>query len=213
MDITVQVALIGVLFTFFAALLTAVVNYFHERSEREKWQRNLELEKEKWQRTVELEREKWQRTMELEERRIKQEENKWILELNSQRELELHKMRLRTYPEIFIALEQLSHHCIKKLDENAISQLADKLNNWGYSEAGLCMLPDTRAAIFSLRKDLVKYLHKEINSHDLMKGSRTDLIELMRRDLNHNWSIWRQFKTLTDENLAGFQKATEDKEQ
>lgn len=209
MNSTVQVALIGTAFTLFAAILTTIVNFFRERSEREKWQRTLEFERLKWERTVELEREKWKRTVELEERRIKHEENKWILELNSQRELELHKMRFRTYPEIFAALEQLSHYRIDSLNESEIQEFMDKVNLWGYGEAGLCMLPDTRDAVFNLRFNLKQYLDKKISARDLMRGARTDLIELMRRDLSHNWSTWRQFETLTGQNLADAQKLME----
>lgn len=184
MDITVQVALVGAILTFFAGLIAAIVNFFHERSEKEKWQRTLEIE----------------------ERRIKHEENKWALELNNQRESELHKMRLRSYPEIFAALELLSHYHQNEINEGTVTALATKLNRWGYDEAGLCMLPDTREAIFALRRHLEKYLRKEINAEEVMHGPRTDLIELMRRDLNHNWSVWRQFKTLTDDNLEGVQR-------
>jgi len=189
MDTTVQIALIGAIFTFFAGLIAALVNFFHERSEKEKWQRTLEIE----------------------ERRIKHEEHKWVLELNNQRELELHKMRLRTYPEIFTGLELLSHYHWNGINETTITALATNLNKWGYGEAGLCMLPDTREAIFALRDYLEKYLRKEINLEELMRGPRTDLIELMRRDLNHNWSAWRQFKTLTDDNLDEMKKILSDK--
>ncbi|MBD1871261.1 hypothetical protein H6F95_28940 [Cyanobacteria bacterium FACHB-471] len=211
MDITTNVALVGALFTLFAAILTALVSFFRERSEREKWRRSLEFERVKWERTIELEREKWQKTIELEERRIRHEENKWILELNSQRELELYKMRLRAYPEIFVMLEQLSHYRINGIDENKARELAEKLNEWGYSDAGLCMSPDTREAVFALRRRLGKYLQKEISAKDLTKGPRTDLIELMRRDLNHG-SLWREFETLTGRNLAEIQKFIEKEE-
>lgn len=204
MDATTNVALIGALFTFFAAILTALVSFFRERSEQEKWRRSLEFERIKWERTIELEREKWQKTIELEERRIRHEENKWVLELNSQRELELYKMRLRTYPEIFVMLEKLSQHRIDEINEDEARELARNLNKWGYSDAGLCMSPDTREAVFSLRRRISKYLHKEISAKDLTKGPRTDLIELMRRDLNHG-SIWREFETLTGRNFTEIQ--------
>ena len=184
MEVTVQVALIGALFTFFASLIAYLVNAFHERSEKEKWQRTLELE----------------------ERRIKHEENKWALELNNQRELELHKMRLRTYPEIFAALEQISHYHQDKLTDKVVKDIAGKLNQWGYSEAGLCMLPDTREALFELRRNLDKFLQKEMTKEEIMHGARQDLIERMRRDLSHNWSLFRKLKTLTDENIESIQE-------
>ncbi|MBD2101603.1 hypothetical protein [Leptolyngbya sp. FACHB-261] len=211
MDIATNVALIGALFTFFAAILTALVSFFRERSEKEKWRRSLEFERVKWERTMELEREKWQKTIELEERRIRHEENKWILELNSQRELTLYKMRLRTYPDIFVALEQLSQYRVNEINENKARELAEKLNTWGYSDASLCMSPDTREAVFALRRKIGKYLQKEISAKDLTKGPRTDLIELMRRDLNHG-SLWREFETLTGRNFAEIQKFIEKEE-
>ena len=183
MDITVKVALIGTLLTFFAGLLATIVNFFHERSEREKWKRTIQLE----------------------ERRIKHEENKWLVELNSQRELELYKIRWKTYPEIFTALEQISHYHQDKITDDVIRELANKLNYWGYSEAGLCMLSDTRKALFELRKNLVKFLNKEMNKEEIMHGARQDLIEGMRRDLNHHWSLYRKFKTLTDANWESMQ--------
>jgi predicted component of type VI protein secretion system len=86
MNVTIQAAIISAIVAFFAALLTALVSYFRERSEREKWKRTLELE----------------------ERRIKNEEYRRTLELNNLREIELHKVRLRTYPEVFSALTKLS---------------------------------------------------------------------------------------------------------
>lgn len=71
MDITTQIALLGTLFTFFLALITALVNFFRERSERERWRRTLELE----------------------EQRLKHEENKWALDLYMQREFEISQKR------------------------------------------------------------------------------------------------------------------------
>jgi hypothetical protein len=174
MDITVQIAIIGTLFTFFAALLTTLVNFYRERSEREKWHRTLELE----------------------ERRIRHEENKWALELNNWREMELYKMRLRTYPEVFSALERLSMQNIPHLSENEIMELVDKLNKWGYGEPGLCMVPDTRDAIWVLRDYLKLFAQKKVSAKVIRGGPRTDLIELMRRDLSHDPSKWRDYKPL-----------------
>lgn len=178
MDVTIQAAIIGALFTFFASLLTTLINFYRERSEKERWERTFELEKQ----------------------RLKHEEVKWALELNNQREIELHRMRLRTYPEVFAALGKLSHHTIHQLTESQIRELADRFNEWGYGEAGLSMLPDTRDAVFALRHSLVKFANKEIGAEELMRGPRTDLIELMRRDSNHDWSRWRDIKTLTEVN-------------
>lgn len=178
------IPLIGAVTTISAAILTAVVHFFRERSEREKWKRTLELE----------------------ERRIVHEENRWALELNHHRELELFKMRLKTYPEIFAALEQISHYHQDEITDEIVRALADKLNNWGYSDAGLCMLADTRKALFSMRKNLVKFLRNEMDKEEIMHGARQDLIELMRRDLNHSWSLYREFDPLTAEDSERIRK-------
>jgi hypothetical protein len=199
MDLSLQIALIGAMFTFSVGILATLVNYFRERSEKDRWQRSLELE-----------REKWQRTLEIEERRIKHEENKWTLELNNQLELELHKMRIRTYPEVFSMLSLLSHYNIDHLTESQAQEFADKLNQWGYGEVGLCMLPDTRDAVFCLRTKLMRFVRKEIPTKELIHGERTDLIELMRRDLNHEWSVWRKFKPLIDLHKESVHKALEE---
>lgn len=109
-------------------------------------------------------------------------------------------MRLRTYPAVLETLERLSGHYIYKLSEEEILGLADKFNMFGYGEAGLCMLPDTRDAVFALRTDLIRLAGKEIDAKSIRRGSRTDLIELLRRDVNHDWSRWRDFQTLTEVN-------------
>lgn len=62
------------------------------------------------------------------------------------------------------------------------------------------MLPDTRDVLFYLRRDLVRFARKQLDAHDIMRNKRTDLIELMRRDLSHNWSQWRELKPLIDIN-------------
>ena len=109
-------------------------------------------------------------------------------------------MRLRTYPEVFSLLNQLSHFNIGSLSEGQILELAAKLNALGYGKVGLCMLPDTRDVLFDLRLDLVRFARKEVDADYIMSGKRTDLIELMRRDLSHNWSQWRELKPLIDIN-------------
>ncbi len=186
MEITIQIALISAVLTFFAAVLATIVNFYRERSE------NL----------------RWQRTLQLEERRVKQEENKWLLELNSQREMELHKIRINTYPELFTTLSELSRHNVHKLTEDRMLELADKINKYGYGDAGLCMLTDTREAIFALRRSLVKLADKEIDIEEIIgpNGTCTKLVELMRRDLSHNWSLFVEFKSLTELNREGIQK-------
>ena len=121
-------------------------------------------------------------------------------------------MRLRTYPLVLETLENLSSHNVKELSDNDIRDLADKFNAFGYGEAGLCMLPDTRDTVFSLRRDLILFANNKIGARELMGGSRTDLIELLRRDVNHDWSRWRDFQTLTEVNQERVSKILADAE-
>jgi hypothetical protein len=122
METTLKIALIGALFTFFAALLTALMNFYKERFEKEKWRR----------------------TMQLEEQRFNHEKNRWALELTNLREMELFKQRFQEYPALFGALAAVSSHNLKGFTPEKSLELANKLNELGYGKAGLCMLPDTR---------------------------------------------------------------------
>lgn len=126
----------------------------------------------------------------VEDRRIHHEENRWIVELSSARELELLKARLDTYPEIYKDLAALSSHNIRSIDAQKVLMLADKFNSYGYGKAGLCMLPETRELIFKLRDDCKKFSEGEITDHQLRAGSRSELIEGLRRDLGHGKSYW-----------------------
>ena len=185
----IDIALIGALLTFFASVFATLVNYFRERSEKQKWKRTLDIE----------------------ERRIKHEENRWSLELNSQREMELYKVRLRTYPAVFSLLEKLSHYHIEEFDEKYLKEITDQLNKFGYGDVGLCMLADTHETVFDLRRHIEKYLRQEINVKELLRGPRNNLIELMRRDLNHGWSVWQDIKPLMDINIQDMTKQQQSK--
>lgn len=106
---------------------------------------------------------------------------------------------------MFKGLGQLSHYNIHQLTESQALELADRLNQWAYGEPGLYMLPDTRTAMFVLRDRLVRFARKRITAEELLRGPRTDLVELMRRDLNHDWSEWREFKPLIELNRERIQ--------
>jgi hypothetical protein len=143
----------------------------------------------------------------VEERRVRHEEIRWALDLNNQREIELHKMRLQSYPEVFAALGRLSDYNIRQLDEQALLDLAERLNACGYGEAGLCMLPDTRTTLFIVRDRVLQLARKTLSYEEFLRGPRTDLVELMRRDLNHDWSQWREYKPLIELNRERIQKS------
>ena len=54
------------------------------------------------------------------------------------------------------------------------------------------MLPDTRAAIFKLQASLQQLADGKLSEEEMMSGARTDVAELMQRDLNLTGSIWRE---------------------
>lgn len=131
----------------------------------------------------------------IDRQRVQQDLNRWTLELDNRRQIALHKVRLRIYPEVLSALAELSHHRIHHLTPEKAAELADRLNEWGYGEPGLCMLPDTRETLFELRGALMAYSQNRLSTHDLVSGPRTDLIEKLRRDVSQPPSLWRRYKT------------------
>jgi hypothetical protein len=147
-----------------------------------------------------------------EQRRIRHEENRWIFELNNQRELELHRMRIRTYPEVFAVLARLSDYNVRQLKETELMELAAQINQCGYGEPGLCMLPDTRTALFVVRDRILQLARGTMTPEKFLRGPRTDLVELMRRDLSHGWSEWREFKSLIELNRERLQQSLKGEE-
>jgi hypothetical protein len=135
----------------------------------------------------------------LEANRIQHEKQKWLLELHAEFEKRLHEIRLQEYPAILAELERLSHLRIASETPESLRELAGKLNAWGYSKAGMCMSSQTRDALFKLRYKLTELASMKLSDkerEDLMQGMRTDLIEWLRRDVNHSASIWRNLPSL-----------------
>lgn len=135
----------------------------------------------------------------LEAQRIDHERQRWLLELHSKFEDKLYNLRLKGYVPILASLELLSHYRIHDSTSEQLRDLASKMNSWGYGPAGLCMSGATRDSLFALRFKLIDYIDGKIDAETLMAESRTDLIELMRRDLNHSTSTWRNLPSLLAE--------------
>ena len=135
-------------------------------------------------------------------RRARHEEVRWILELQSELEKRLHARRVRTYPEVFRWLQKLSHHSDDTLDSASLETLATELNDIGYSEAALYMLPETRATLFALRDELLELARADDNFTQRLEkmraGNRTRLTEMLRRDVNHTRSEWGEYRPLLD---------------
>lgn len=195
--ITVIVATFGL----FGTAITGINGYVRIRVDKERFAAQRELETLQFDHKIKLENEQFTHQSHIETRKISHEEIKWYLELHSQFERTLFDMRIRTYPEVFTALEALSHHNIAALNKQSAKNLADKLNKYGYSEFGLCTLPDTQKSLFEVRKKITQYIKGDIKAKDLCHGERTDLIEHMKRDLNHSASLYRDFGTTLRSNI------------
>jgi hypothetical protein len=147
----------------------------------------------------------------LEEKRIQHEKQKWLVELHGELEKRLHEIRLNEYPTILAELERLSHFRIQSETAESLRELAAKLNVWGYAKAGLCMSGGTRDALFKLRFRLIEFTEGKLGPEELMAGPRTDLIEWLRRDVNHSVSTWRNLPTLLSETQAAAESSGEGK--
>ena len=144
----------------------------------------------------------------LEARRIDHERQRWLLELHAKFEDKLHDLRVKEYPPMLADLELLSHYRIQGVEPEQLRELASKLNTWGYSLGGLCMSGATRDALFALRFKLTDFIDGKIDPESFMAGPRTDLIELMRPDLNHSTSTWRNLPSLLAEIESAVKRET-----
>lgn len=173
MDITIQTALIGAIVTTCISIITIIFNFYKERAEKEKWKRTLELE----------------------ERKITHDENKWAFELIINREIKLFEKRIETYPKLFLLLNIFSKTKLKNVQKSEIVELINKLDGHVYGEIGLYMLSDTRDALVKFRNDCLKCLDGQLEFKYMRFGTRTELLELMRRDLSHDLRF-HNFKSL-----------------
>ena len=148
-------------------------------------------------------------------RRTRHEEIRWILDLQSELEKRLHEGRARTYPEVFAWLRKLSHHPSEILDSATLETLVTELNEIGYSEAAIYMLPETRATLFALRTELSALANGGDNFiqrlEKMRAEDRTRLTEMLRRDLNHTRSEWGDYRPLLDQIAISIQSAKKSK--
>jgi hypothetical protein len=151
----------------------------------------------------------------IELRRTRHEEIRWILDLQSDLEKRLHEGRARTYPRVFEWLRKLSHHPSETLTSTTLTSLAAELNEIGYSEAALYMLPETRATLFALRVELSSLANGGDNFPQRIEamraGNRTKLTEMLRRDLNHTRSEWGNYRPLLDQIVLSIEAAKKSK--
>ncbi|MBX7056657.1 MAG: hypothetical protein K1X75_01235 [Leptospirales bacterium] len=134
----------------------------------------------------------------LERRRFQHEQRRWRIEFTRDRELALFQERLRSYPALLKSLGALGEQRSRRIAPARLRRLAGELNELGYGPAALAMLADTRRALFILRDRCRRNGRTPAEMEKLLKA-RTDLIELLRRDLNHS-SLWRSARPLLDWN-------------
>lgn len=95
--------------------------------------------------------EKTRKELELELNKFREEQKKWIPNLQTAYELEKYKLRLASYPEVFVIIGKLSHKAREPVKAENAKQIADELNDWFYSTGGMCADTSTRGAIMKLR--------------------------------------------------------------
>jgi hypothetical protein len=119
----------------------------------------------------------------------------YIAILHCDFERRLQEVRLRAYPPVFADLKKLSHFPDRLYSRDDLMSLTEDVNSWGYGEAGLVMLPDTREAVFKMRDELRQLAGSASEptklTEEFRKRTRTDVAELMKRDLGLPESKWR----------------------
>jgi hypothetical protein len=87
---------------------------------------------------------------------IRREHRRQIAELKISWAIEVHKLRLETYPKALEAIAPLSKFHGTP-DPTTLLRVAELLNDWLYPAGGLCGDTTTRAAVTALRRICVKW--------------------------------------------------------
>ncbi|WP_338441194.1 hypothetical protein VZG28_10310 [Synechococcus elongatus IITB4] len=146
--------------------------------------------------------------LKIEHERIEHEKSQWILDFLLDKEQKLQEARIRSYPNVMRWLKNLSNYNENELDSSKLHRLIGELNSLGYSEAALFMLPETRSKLFALREELRALVSNEHNFLEnlekMRSGNRTQLTEMLRRDLSHHSSDWGEYSTLLEDLIKQF---------
>lgn len=113
----------------------------------------------------------------------KRERSKWLVDVKSGYALERYRHRLSTYPQVFEALEMLSHARREADVAKDAARVADALNRWIYSAGGMCADASTRGALVALRHKCAEWAESGERPGDLYSW-RNVAIQMLRRDLD-----------------------------
>lgn len=114
---------------------------------------------------------------------IRRERDKWLIDVKMAYATELHKTRLRSYPAVFRVLSELSHAGGVSVTAEKAGRVAGELNEWFYSEGGMCADATTRGAILGLRKSCERWAQTG-HRPDGLYGFRNIAVAFLRRDLD-----------------------------
>src|SRR5690242_3800611 len=115
-------------------------------------------------------------------KQIQREREKWLTELKTTWQTEVFKERLKSYPQLYAILAQLSARATTPLTPEQAAHIGQQINTWYYSIGGLCADVDTRAAVHELREACLAWKQGELPA-DLIK-LRNITIFFLRRDLD-----------------------------
>lgn len=113
---------------------------------------------------------------------IQRERKKWLIDLKTAYALELYKVRLANYPEVYKIIAKLSSRSPESLTPEKAKQIALEINDWFYSVGGLCADVNTRAAVIGLREACLSWIQGD-EPPDLTDWRNATLL-LLRRDLD-----------------------------
>lgn len=117
---------------------------------------------------------------------IRRDRAKWVIELKASYNLELYKVRLASYPEIFEVIGELSNRAPEPLTPDKAKRIAQKVNAWLYSGGGLCASKETRGALLGIRETCLGWHSEPMPSetHKLLYDFRNTAQLMLRRDID-----------------------------
>jgi hypothetical protein len=114
--------------------------------------------------------------------KFRDEQKKWIINLETAYELERYKARIASYPQAFSIIGKLSHKAREPVTPEKAKQVAYELNDWFYSIGGMCADISTRGAIRLLRRACLTWGKQGSRPSEFYTWRNSALL-LLRNDL------------------------------
>jgi hypothetical protein len=115
---------------------------------------------------------------------IRRDQQRWRSDERAARALELHRVRLASYPAAFEAIAALSTHHRAGLTAEVAGAVGERLNGWLYSAGGMCAEATTRSAILGLRDSCDLWASVDGTRPPQLYEFRNLAITFLRRDLD-----------------------------